>query len=392
MNINIEENKNKIAIVAVGYNRIKSMQRLLQSLESAHYNHQDIPLVISIDASGDQELYDYVRHFEWSHGEKYVNIQDERLGLRKHIIQCGDLTEYFRAVIILEDDIFVSEYFYQYVEAAVNFYEEEDRVGGISLYQNEMNGTLPICFMNDGSDTYLKQSPASWGECWTSSQWSKFKKWYNEFDDSRFSELDMPEYIKSWKKAWSKYYMAYLIDTNRYFVFPHVSHTTCFSDAGEHNANHSTIGQVNLLCGSKEYQFKPFDEMVKYDIYFTNQDIYEWVGISESELCVDFDGKNSNIRNKRYLLTPIELPYKKMQSYGLQMRPIELNVRYRIAGTGLFLYDTLGESYYKGGQELPLSVAYYYLRLFNFKLTKKYLIDAYKTKIANQIRRFFRIR
>ena len=96
-------NKEKIAIVAVGYNRIDSMQRLFMSLSIAQYPNNDIPLYISIDASGDTELYDYVRNFEWKHGDKYVNIQEERLGLRKHIIQCGDLTKCFKAVIILED-------------------------------------------------------------------------------------------------------------------------------------------------------------------------------------------------------------------------------------------------------------------------------------------------
>ena len=40
--INIPENKEKIAIVAVGYNRKKSLSRLLSSLEIAYYQHEDI--------------------------------------------------------------------------------------------------------------------------------------------------------------------------------------------------------------------------------------------------------------------------------------------------------------------------------------------------------------
>lgn len=86
-----QENKQKIAIICVGYNRIKSMKRLLGSLLNAEYPSNDIPLIISIDCSGDEELYNFVRDFEWPYGEKYVNIQKERLGLRNHIYQCGDL-------------------------------------------------------------------------------------------------------------------------------------------------------------------------------------------------------------------------------------------------------------------------------------------------------------
>jgi GT2 family glycosyltransferase len=45
MDINSKENKNKIAIVAIGYNRKDSMARLLNSLQNAQYGHNDIPLI-----------------------------------------------------------------------------------------------------------------------------------------------------------------------------------------------------------------------------------------------------------------------------------------------------------------------------------------------------------
>ena len=54
-------NKDKVAIVVVGYNRIKSIRRLLNSLLVAKYPNDDVPLVISIDCSGDLELYSYVQ-------------------------------------------------------------------------------------------------------------------------------------------------------------------------------------------------------------------------------------------------------------------------------------------------------------------------------------------
>lgn len=339
MEIGAIDNKSKIAIVAIGYNRKDSISRLLNSLENAHYPHNDIPLVISIDASGDQDLYDFVSNYKWEYGEKYVNIQKERLGLRKHIIQCGDLTQYFKAVILLEDDIFVSEYFYQYVEASVEYYRNDDRIGGISLYQDEMTGSYPIWFMNDGSDAYLQQAPATWGECWTSEQWIKFKQWYDKFDDGRFAVIDMPDRFKNWKKAWSKYYMAYLIETNRYFVFPYISHTACFVDAGEHSSMSSTIGQACLLCGPKNYVFKPFEKMVRYDIYAVNEAVYHWLDIPKDRLCIDWYGNNHNHRHARYLLTTAKMKYPIVKSFGLLMHPIELNVKYNIKGEGLYLYD-----------------------------------------------------
>ena len=63
MNIESSENKHKVAIVVVGYDRLLSIKRLLSSLEKAVYPSDDVPLVISIDASGNQELYDYAESY-----------------------------------------------------------------------------------------------------------------------------------------------------------------------------------------------------------------------------------------------------------------------------------------------------------------------------------------
>lgn len=381
-----QEDNNKIAIVVVGYNRIGSIIRLLNSLQAAKYEHEDIPLVISIDASGDEELYDYVRQFEWEHGTKYVNIQKERLGLRGHILQCGGLTQYFRAVIILEDDIFVSEYFYSYVEQAVDFYYNEDRVGGISLYQNEIMRDLPVIYMNDGSDTYLKQAPASWGECWTNRQWRQFKAWYDDFTDDRFMGLDIPEHVKNWKKAWSKYFYAYLKETNRYFVYPQVSHTTCFVDAGEHSSVTTSVGQANLIMGTHKYYFRSFDEMVRYDSYNNNEAIYEWLGLSQDELCIDFCCNKINIRKCRYLLTPALLECKVIKSFAMTMRPVELNIKYGIEGKDLFLYDTIDGNINSISKRRPLSIAFFHLRTFDTGLLRDYVFLHLKQTIKRKLR------
>ena len=385
MSLNNLQNKEKIAIVAVGYNRIESLKRLFSSLLYAKYPNSDIPLYISIDASGVKEVYDYVNDFKWPYGEKYVNIQKERLGLRNHIIQCGNLTQYFKAIILLEDDIFVSEYFYNYVLEAVSFYYDEDRIGGISLYRNEMRGNLPICSLQDGSDSFLKQSVASWGECWTDKQWLGFKKWYNNHRDDDLASIDMPNHIKKWKKAWSKFYIAYLIETNKFFVFPSVSHTTCFSEAGENGSYSSTIGQVSLLSGHKQYHFRTFETLTQYDIYGTNKDVYKWLGLFE-DICVDFYGENPNNKNKRFILTPYQLPYKVVKSYGLSLFPIELNIKYDISGEGIYLYDTsLTIKNNKLTKKAPVSIAYYYLKNFNIKLLARYVISYVYNGIKRKI-------
>lgn len=334
-------NKQKISIVVVGYNRVKSIQRLLSSLLNAQYPHNDIPLVISIDCSGCTELYDYVQKFKWPHGEKYVVIQEKRLGLKEHIFRCGDLTKLFKAIILLEDDLFVSPYFYDYVHQAIEKYEKEERIAQIALYKNERNGYvgLPYEELYDGCDVFLRQSVCSWGQCWTDMMWAKFMKWHDSNDmEEKIRTANMPEAIKGWERAWSKYFYAYLLDTNRYVLHPHVSLSTNFSDAGEHSAMTNTNEQVSLVQGNVKYKMYEFKDLVKYDVYFNNEYIYEWLGISRDDLVLDMYGFYEHHMNKKYILTTKKLPYQKVKSFGLLLRPWELNIKYNISGEGIYLF------------------------------------------------------
>lgn len=383
-------NKSKIGIVCVGYNRIKSMKRLLGSLLLSRYPSNDIPLVISIDCSGDTELYEYVQNFHWPYGRKYVNIQEERLGLKKHIYQCGDLTEYFKAIILLEDDLFVSPEFYSYVIKAVNKYANDSRIAQISLYKNEYNGYVGLPFLNvqDGFDTFLMQDVSTWGECWTESMWRRFKEWRDSHTEEDIESIDMPDRIKGWDRAWSKYYNAYVVDTNKYVLYPNISLSTNFSDAGEHGGDNNSVVQVNLLQEDFEYRMGEFDCLSSYDIYFNNEDIYKWLEISREDICLDVYGFHSNNKNRKYILSTRSLPYKVVKAFALNIRPIELNVKYNVEGDGLFLYDTSETQKIQGcrNNKYCNSIVPYFLAGFNKRLLLDYLFRFYLSVIVRKLK------
>ncbi len=339
-NIDNPINKDKIAIVAIGYNRLKGLARLLDSINSASYKSNDIPLVISIDASGDLELYDFVKNFKWNHGVKYVNIQENRLGLKEHIFQCFSLSKYFKGVIILEDDLFVSPYFYDYAMSTLDKYGNDEKVAGIALYKNEYDGfsNLPIQHIHNGSDVFAWQTVCSWGEIINERMWNNISKWIEKFDEN-FEPFDMNDTIKKWTRAWSKYVYAYMLETDSYFIFPHISLTTNFNDGGgEHGGGNSSIVQVSLLQGYKEYKLLDLSELEQYDVYGQNTKIASWLGLDKNELSVDFFGNRTKYVG-RYVLTPFKLPYKRVKGFALCMRPWELNIKYNREGNDIFLYD-----------------------------------------------------
>ena len=368
--INDLSNKARIAIVSVGYNRLKSQVRQLSALTRADYSGFDnVPLIISIDCSGDTELYDYVRNYEWPHGDKYVIIRETRMGLKEHILACGDLTQYFKGIILLEDDIYVSKDYYNYINQMEKAYGNDDNICSIALYSNEMNGYcwLPLVRLKNESDVFADQAVSTWGEYWNERMWMGFREWLSK-TDIPWADIDMPHQIKEWTKAWSKFFDAYMVLEGRWSIFPYASLTTNFSDAGEHGDANNTIVQVSLQQGHKAYQTLPFEKLVKYDIYSNNIGLADALNIPLEDICLDLYGVRPNDHNRRYYLTVKKLPYKVVESYGLYMRPHELNVIEQIPGNDIFLYDTaISDKAPDGGSFTNRML--YYQHGFNWKFS-----------------------
>jgi hypothetical protein len=362
-------NKELYAIVSVGYNRLKSQKRLLESVRRADYSgFENVPLVISIDCSGDEELYAYAREFEWPYGDKYVIIREKRMGLKEHILACGDLTQYFKGIILLEDDLYVAKDFYNYTVQMDNAYGDCEKVASIALYSNEMNGFcwLPLARLRNEADVFADQSICSWGEFWNTRMWSEFREWLGK-TVILWEELDMPHQIKDWTKAWSKFFYAYMIKNDKYSIYPYTALSTNFSDAGEHGGANNTIVQVSLQQGIKQYATLPFDKLVKYDVYSNNIGLAEALGYNLDEICLDLYGIRPNEFNKRFYLTVRRLPYKVVKSFGIYMRPQELNVFENIPGDGIFLYDTTEKAPKPNGKGIQNRLLYY-LHGYSYKL------------------------
>ena len=149
----------KITIVVVGYNRADAMERVLHSLSRAQYDYTDIRLVVSIDHSGNEAVVHTAEAFEWKYGEKEVIYRPERLGLRKHIISCGDMTEKYDTVMILEDDIYVSPDFYNYAMQTLEKYGDHPQIAGIALNTKRelLESVYPFFPLRTGYDIYFQQ-------------------------------------------------------------------------------------------------------------------------------------------------------------------------------------------------------------------------------------------
>lgn len=379
------------AIVVVGYNRPDALKRLLQSVGTATYHDSDIDLIISLDkADNEENVVQVANDFVWKYGKKTIRRFPERQGLRKHIIQCGDLTEKYGAVIILEDDLLVSSDYYEYVKAALDYYENEECITGIALYSHEWNGYARKNFVPiaDQYETYLGQYSITWGQCWNYEWWNQFKTWYLAHEDKLTENPKIPMNINHWSdRSWGKYFVNYIVEKDKYYVIPRISRSTNCSDIGEHVKIADNVHQVRLMTGPVEsYHFAPVKMAQKYDIFFENINIKDIFDKEvKNNLVIDLAGYGRIEEGKRYLLTTVELPYEKIKSYGLQLRPYEMNIIYDVPGNCINLYDTFVGKYVK--RIIKPDIMRYEIRGFSIRDLIPYVKYLFNESIKNKIKR-----
>ncbi|MCB4807306.1 glycosyltransferase family 2 protein [Tamlana sp. 62-3] len=322
-------------IVIVAFNRPESLTRLLESINQANYKlSKNVNLVISIDFQ-DSEKHDNVveiaRNFNWKYGQKEIITHTQNIGLRTHIISCGDLSLKYGSVIILEDDLIVSPNFYNFALASANAYYHDNNIAGISLYAYEYEelGWFKFYPCKKNGDTFFMQWASSWGQLWTDEQWSKFKQWYK--NNPNINKLNIPDRVKNWRKSWKKFYIAYLVETNRFFVYPYESFTTLKDGGGIHAKEDSRQNFVKLNAGNdlQKFQFSRFkEEGLSYDAFFqpTNKKVFIEKLNKAVEIEFDLFGTKEIKNVKADYLLSMKKTKRLIQGYSHIFIPYEKNL------------------------------------------------------------------
>lgn len=331
-------------IVVVAYDRPRSLERLLFSLKNAK-EITNAKLVISIDNKQPDNfnVKSMAEAFEWPYGEKEVIYQQKKLGLKEHVLQCGDLSQKYGSIIMLEDDLMVSPYFYDYAKKALEFYNEDDKIGGVSLFNYIIEDLLDLPFtpIQDESDVYFIQFPSSWGQTWTAKQWADFREWLNNKPDIK--SIPISQQVYTWPDAsWKKLFGAFLVASDKYFVFPRISLTTNFNDRGTHkwlDINHN--GQTQLKLFNANLQLKHIqDSYCIYDAHFELD--AKTVKMFCPELAnydfeLDLYGHKEKSRIKSTYIITSRAASKSILQYQRALKPHEMNILLGLKGEELSL-------------------------------------------------------
>lgn len=378
----------KYGIVAIGYNRPDSMQRLLTALECADYMGQCVTLIVSIDNCGNNLVEEAAKNMPWSHGEKIIRTFPERQGLRNHILKCGSYIEEYdlEAVAVFEDDVVPSPVFFSCMTQCVRQYGNNEEIAGISLYSHRTNVNVKLPFQPQLSryDVFFMQFAQSWGQVWMRKQWKEFADWYaSEENDHVFVPGKLPAFVCRWPKtSWLKYHIKFCVEKKRYFVYPYCSYATCFSEAGEHTGSTSSKLQLPMQTQVVESLRLPekVSDGVAYDAFF------EYSG--DSQVCYDLYGTKTDYSGKNRVLTAKKLPWKVLGSYALTLKPHEMNYLSGLQGNDLYLYE-VPENAPVVSDEDPSglgTVNYYY----NYFPTARQLLSLLRVRLKKEFAAFRR--
>ncbi len=264
-------------IVIFVYNRPNHVKRLIESLiqnslakESDLYIYSDAPKNENNKEKVD-EVRKYILGLNNKNWFKQVNIicAKNNLGLANSIINgVSEVIKKYGKVIVLEDDLMVSPYFLDYMNQALETYQNEKRVFSVSGFSRDIEYLRDI-----NADMYFSNRAQSWSwgtwiDRWDKINWNvpeyklfkfdlKQRREFNKGGDDMSSMLDRQQcnFINSWAIRFCFY--QYLNDG--YSVQPRL---TLVSNAGQDGSgsNCNYIRETSNISLQNKWKFRNFDE------------------------------------------------------------------------------------------------------------------------------------
>lgn len=268
-------------VVLFVYNRSEQLNIVLENLENNPevsdtnlYIFSDGPkrTIDEIKVEAVRKVIDeYKEHSQF----KSVTIYkaEKNKGLANSIISgVSSVIEKHGKIIVLEDDLVVSDDFLQYMNSALDYYEEEPRVGAISAF------ALPLKnkYLDGMSDLYKSHTGNScgwgtWKRVWENVDWNleqyadfpSDKMARKKFNETQYGIADMliaqmDGKIDSWAVRWDFHFF----EKHLYTIYPYKSkiQNIGFGDEGTHSKNESDF-RSSVKAESQKIIFKEFESL-----------------------------------------------------------------------------------------------------------------------------------
>ena len=327
------------------FKKIESLKRLLFTLEKADYKENFPLLLFSYHVGASQKVIDFILAYHWPHGEKIIRFIEEQLYLDEHIRRCGDLSAEYPSIIILEDDLVVSPFFYQYAIAVEKGLKHQDEISQISLVRGGfLPNLLPHHLLSDAHSFFAVQKVSSSGYLFTKRTWQDFRHWLKNADLEK--PFALPAHIIGYGlDNWEFQYNAYLVDQKKYSAWPKMSLTSNQGTPGIHLKTEIDAGfyQSPLVSEMPLLRWEIQDKnCLRYDAFFNLDAIFfmEILSVHKlepAEVEIDLYGdKPLELSNKPYWLSRKKCR-KAIATFSDDLKPLEINVLWQFPGTEISL-------------------------------------------------------
>lgn len=186
-------------IVLFVYTRLKQTKETIKALQ-ANVLANESKLFIYSDGPKNyhdsKKIYEIRKYLKDISGFKSVTLIEstKNKGLASSIIEgVSDIVNKFGKVIVIEDDIYTSPFFLQYMNDALTIYENEDRIMSISGYMYPHKQKLP--------ETFFFNVPLCWG--WAT--WARAWKHFNNNSQKQIQQIDSKKSWQDFNKFGGKY-------------------------------------------------------------------------------------------------------------------------------------------------------------------------------------------
>ena len=229
-------------IILFVYNRLDHTQGVIETL-SKNFLAKESELYVFSDAAKSENglekvnaVREYIRDITWHGMFKKVSIieAENNKGLANSVI--GGVTEIIREygkVIVVEDDLLLSPYFLNYMNDALDYYQDDKKIWSISGYSFPMKSLKKY-----SHDIFYSYRGCSWGWAtwsdrwdtvdWQVSEYNQFinsQEWIERFnrggvDLTNMLKMQMERKIDSWAIRWC------FAQSNQdmYTVYPRISY------------------------------------------------------------------------------------------------------------------------------------------------------------------------
>ena len=392
--------REKILIIVPCYKREIGLTRIINAVNSIPDNKCHLfDLLISQDGGGSKKLTQKLKSFNIKINNKII-IQKKNIGLKNHILSLCDKVKNYRACIVVEDDIFLAQKFYDAALDLIKLVEDNNSfVVGASLYSPSYNEYANSLFhpIKNKNDFYTSSVPSSWGQIWTSKTWYDFRHWLSKKTNADILSSSLPNFIKSWPEtSWKKYLALYLLSMNKKIIYPYNSFATNMcDDGGEHLDLYTNLFQVDIGDISESISIKKNEEVIiDYDSHFNINAIHfkNLLPNFYNDLIVDlYSTKNIALENGKYVLTRAISNNDFISSFSDKLIPIEMNIFFKALMKDekgkIFLIEKQKFLYHKN--KTPYFESDIKISIFRLKFIKYYLSAVFK-KCVNKFKLLFR--